>query len=168
MIGEEVRRRREELGLTGAQLAVRASMSPSAVSQIETGKRTPSSGSVIKLAAALGAEVGDLYPAGEAPLPFDDSVVAEMEATLDAIRENVALLEEYLENPPDEATADEAMERFYDLMPKPMELLSRMSTRDIRLYISDVRDVFDAQIRVSRQLDAWNTAQYGHLHRDVG
>jgi transcriptional regulator with XRE-family HTH domain len=168
LIGEEVRRRREELGLSGAQLAARASMSPSAVSQIETGKRTPSSGSVIKLSAALGVEVGDLYPVGEAPLPFDDSAAAEMEATLDAIRENLALLEGYLEDPPDEAAADEAMERFYNLMSKPMELLSRMNTRDIRLYISDVRDIFDAQIRVSRQLDAWNTAQYGHLHRDVG
>jgi transcriptional regulator with XRE-family HTH domain len=168
MIGEEVRRRREEIGLTGAQLAARAGMAPSAVSQIETGKRTPSSASVIKLASALGAEVGDLYPVGEAPLPFDDSAATEMEATLDAIRENLALLEGYLENPPDEAAADEAMERFYALMPKPMELLSHMNTRDIRLYIADVRDVFDAQIRVSRQLDAWNTAQYGHLHRVVG
>jgi len=91
-----------------------------------------------------------------------------MEATLDAIRENLALLEGYLESPPDEVAADEAMERFYALMPKPMELLSHMNTRDIRLYIADVRDIFDAQIRVSRQLDAWNTAQYGHLHRDVG
>jgi transcriptional regulator with XRE-family HTH domain len=69
MIGEEVRRRREALGLTGAQLAARAGLAPSAVSQIETGKRTPSSASVIKLAAALGVEVGDLYPKGQAPLP---------------------------------------------------------------------------------------------------
>jgi len=69
MIGEEVRRRREALGLTGAQLATRAGLAPSAVSQIETGKRTPSSASVIKLAAALGVEVGHLYPKGQAPLP---------------------------------------------------------------------------------------------------
>jgi transcriptional regulator with XRE-family HTH domain len=69
MIGEEVRRRRETLGLSGAQLAQRAGLAPSAVSQIETGKRTPSSASVIKLAAALGVEVGDLYPKGQAPLP---------------------------------------------------------------------------------------------------
>lgn len=73
MIGEEVRRRREELGLTGAQLAERAGMAPSAVSQIETGKRTPSSTSVLKLAGALGAEVGELFPKVQAPLPnFED------------------------------------------------------------------------------------------------
>jgi transcriptional regulator with XRE-family HTH domain len=68
MIGEEVRRRRRELGLTGAQLAARAGMAPSAVSQIETGKRTPSSTSVIKLASALGAEVADLFPKTQPPL----------------------------------------------------------------------------------------------------
>jgi transcriptional regulator with XRE-family HTH domain len=73
MIGEEVRRQREELGLTGAQLATRAGMAPSAVSQIETGKRTPSSTSVIKLAAALGVEVGELYPKDFSPrLPLEE------------------------------------------------------------------------------------------------
>ena len=74
MIGDEVRRRREGLDLTGAQLAARAGMAPSAVSQIETGKRTPSSASVIKLAEALGVEVGDLYPKkAQAPLPLEDT-----------------------------------------------------------------------------------------------
>src|SRR5687768_9794259 len=48
-----------------------AAMAPSAVSQIETGKRTPSSTSVIKLAAALGVDVGALYPEAQAPLPLE-------------------------------------------------------------------------------------------------
>lgn len=74
MIGEEVRRQREELGLTGAQLAARAGLAPSAVSQIETGKRSPSSMSVMKLADALGVEVGQLYPKkAQAPLPLEES-----------------------------------------------------------------------------------------------
>jgi transcriptional regulator with XRE-family HTH domain len=73
MIGERVRRRREELGLTSAQLAARASMAPSAVSQIETGKRSPSSTSVMKLAEALGVDAGDLYPKkAQSPLPLED------------------------------------------------------------------------------------------------
>src|SRR5215210_5184414 len=71
MVGDEVRRRRLKLGLTGAQLAERASMAPSAVSQIETGKRSPSSDSVIKLADALGVNVGDLFPKAQAPLPLE-------------------------------------------------------------------------------------------------
>jgi transcriptional regulator with XRE-family HTH domain len=72
MIGNKVRNRREELGLTGAQLAAKAGMAPSAVSQIETGRRTPNSASVIKLAEALGVEVATLYPKkAQAPLPFE-------------------------------------------------------------------------------------------------
>jgi len=72
MIGEEVRRQREELGLTGAQLAERAGLAPSAVSQIETGRRVPSSASVVKLAEGLGVDVGDLYPKkAQAALPLE-------------------------------------------------------------------------------------------------
>ena len=71
MIGERVRHRREELGLTGAQLAARAGMAPSAVSQIETGRRSPSSTSVIKLADALGVEAGELFPKVQPTLPLD-------------------------------------------------------------------------------------------------
>lgn len=54
-------------------------MAPSAVSQIETGKRTPSSASVIKLAAALGAEVGDLYPKDQPSLPYEGLARADSE-----------------------------------------------------------------------------------------
>jgi transcriptional regulator with XRE-family HTH domain len=72
MIGEEIRRRRQEKGWTGVQLAEKAGMAPSAVSQIETGRRSPHSASVIKLAAALECEVADLYPkAPQTPLPLD-------------------------------------------------------------------------------------------------
>ena len=76
-IGEEIRRRREEQELTGFQLAVRAGMTPSAVSQIETGKRTPNSASVVKLAGALGCEVGDLYPKEQAALPLEEGKLME-------------------------------------------------------------------------------------------
>jgi transcriptional regulator with XRE-family HTH domain len=72
LIGEEIRRRRQEKGWTGVQLAEKAGMAPSAISQIETGRRSPHSASVIKLAAALECEVAELYPkAPQAPLPLD-------------------------------------------------------------------------------------------------
>jgi transcriptional regulator with XRE-family HTH domain len=72
MIGEEIRRRRQEKGWTGTQLAEKAGMAPSAVSQIETGRRSPHSASVIKLAAALECEVADLYPkVPQVPLPLE-------------------------------------------------------------------------------------------------
>jgi transcriptional regulator with XRE-family HTH domain len=72
LIGEEIRRRRQEKGWTGVQLAEKAGMAPSAISQIETGRRSPHSASVIKLAAALECEVAELYPkAPQAPLPLE-------------------------------------------------------------------------------------------------
>jgi transcriptional regulator with XRE-family HTH domain len=165
-VGREIRRIREGKGWSQTKLAAAADMGVSGISQIETGARNPSAVTLWKIAEALGVEVGDLYPKGQEQLP--SPAVTEMEVTLDAVRENLAVLEGYFENPPDEATADEAMERFFDLMPKPMEHLTHMTPREIRLYIADVRDVFDGQIRISRQLGAWNEAQYGHLHRDVG
>lgn len=87
MIGEEVRRQREELGLTGAQLAARAGMAPSAVSQIETGKRTPSSASVVKLAGALGIAVGELYPKGQAQLPLKEGKLMDLPEVQEWLRE---------------------------------------------------------------------------------
>ena len=80
MIGQEVRRRREELGLTGAELAARSGLSPGAVSQIENGKRTPGSTTVMKLAQGLGVEVADLFPKkAQAPLfrELPDSAIQE-------------------------------------------------------------------------------------------
>jgi transcriptional regulator with XRE-family HTH domain len=72
LIGEEIRRRRKEQGLTIPQLAAKAGMAPSAISQIETGKRNPHSVSVIKLAEGLGCEVGDLYPKVPSQLSLDE------------------------------------------------------------------------------------------------
>jgi transcriptional regulator with XRE-family HTH domain len=96
VFGGEIRRRREELGLTGAQLAAKADMAPSAVSQIETGKRTPSSTSVIKLAAALGVDVGALYPEAQAPLPL------EYTPSLEELHANAGLGTDWLVKPEEE------------------------------------------------------------------
>ena len=75
-VGIEVRRQRKALGMTGVELAEKAGLAPSAVSQIETGRRTPSSTSVFKLAEALGVGVGDLYPKAQPQLlPIEQSAV---------------------------------------------------------------------------------------------
>jgi transcriptional regulator with XRE-family HTH domain len=68
-IGAQIRRLRKAKDWTVAQLAVYAGMSPSAVSQIETGRRSPTAASMAKLARALEVEVRDLFPLGQAPLP---------------------------------------------------------------------------------------------------
>ena len=78
-VGAEIRRLREGRGWTGAQLAVYAGMAPSAVSQIETGRRSPNTGSLTKIAKALEVEVVDLFPQVQAPLPLEQPPTATPE-----------------------------------------------------------------------------------------
>ncbi len=68
-VGAQIRRLRKAKGWTVAQLAVYADMSPSAVSQIETGRRSPTAASMSKLAEALEVEVRDFFPLEQVPLP---------------------------------------------------------------------------------------------------
>jgi transcriptional regulator with XRE-family HTH domain len=66
---EEIKRLRKARGLSQAKLAALADLDPSTVSQIETGARRANMRTLERLATALGAEVGDLFPLGQAPLP---------------------------------------------------------------------------------------------------
>lgn len=68
---EELRRLRKAKGLSQAKLAVMAGLDPSTVSQIETGTRRANTRTLERLAAVLGAEVADLFPKAEAPLPLE-------------------------------------------------------------------------------------------------
>ena len=60
LFGRNVRRLREALGLSIAELAFRAGMTPPAISQIETGKRDPQLRSVIQISEALGCRLTKL------------------------------------------------------------------------------------------------------------
>lgn len=72
-VGHEVRRLRKARGWNQAKLAVEANMAPSAVNQIENGKRNPGATSLEKLAKTLEVEVADLFPKTSAPpLPFHE------------------------------------------------------------------------------------------------
>jgi transcriptional regulator with XRE-family HTH domain len=79
-VGAEIRRLRQARGWTGAQLAVYAGMAPSAISQIETGRRSPNSGSLEKIAAALAVEVVDLFPKGASQLSLEALTVGNQPA----------------------------------------------------------------------------------------
>ena len=70
-IGKEIRRMREGKGWSQAELAVYATSSQPTVNQIESGKRNPSTRTLEKLAGALGVEVADLFPKGQAPLQLE-------------------------------------------------------------------------------------------------
>jgi transcriptional regulator with XRE-family HTH domain len=88
---DRIRELRIERGLSQAKLAARAGIDPSTVNQIETGKRSPSTNSLNKLARALGVEVADLFPKGQSPLPLNDVAGSETELlrrVLDAARQD--------------------------------------------------------------------------------
>jgi transcriptional regulator with XRE-family HTH domain len=90
-VGQEVKRQREARGWTQAKLAVEAGMAPSAVNQIENGKRSPSATSLSKLAGALEVEIADLFPkvpSLQPPLPLD----SELEDRMRALTERVSAL----------------------------------------------------------------------------
>ena len=68
-VGQEIRRLREKKEWSQAKLGVLAGTGPSGISQIETGRRNPSAATLERIAKALGVEVRDLFPLGQAPLP---------------------------------------------------------------------------------------------------
>jgi transcriptional regulator with XRE-family HTH domain len=73
-VGHVIRQAREERELTQTQLAALVGTGPSAISEIEHGKRNPNAATLMKLARALDVEVADLFPKAWAPRPsLDDS-----------------------------------------------------------------------------------------------
>ena len=79
-VGQEVRRLRIERNMNQAQLAVAIGTGPSAISEIENGRRDPGAGTLRKLAGALGVEVGDLFPKAQAPLLLEEASAAPFRA----------------------------------------------------------------------------------------
>ena len=65
-LGQAVDARRQELGLTQEQLHLRADLHQRWISNVETGKRNPSYGSLRRLAAALGLSASELLARAEA------------------------------------------------------------------------------------------------------
>jgi transcriptional regulator with XRE-family HTH domain len=60
-LGERIKALRAERGLQQRQLAEKAGLTPSMVSQIESGRLTPSLPTLGKLAAALGVPIASLF-----------------------------------------------------------------------------------------------------------
>lgn len=84
--GAVIKHLRNEKGWSQGQLAVYSETSQPTVNQIETGKRNPSTETLVKLARALGVEVADLFPKGQAPLPDFES--ERRETTADELLED--------------------------------------------------------------------------------
>lgn len=63
--GETLRHQRELAGLTQEQLAEKADLDRTFISLLERGKRQPSLGTVLRLAAALGLTAAELVSLAE-------------------------------------------------------------------------------------------------------
>lgn len=159
-----LREARANKGWTVRRMADESGVDKNTVSQIERGKREPMPVTEVKLARALGMEVSDLFPKDARP----DPSVAErkMEMVLRETRSNIALLRLYFENPPDEEAADEAMVLFYELMPRPLELLKHLEPEAMCRYVDKVAELLPEQLEVRDHLAAWNREHYAHLHKD--
>jgi transcriptional regulator with XRE-family HTH domain len=66
-VGQELRAHREARGLSLRELARRLSISPSALSQIETGKSRPSVSTLYSIVTELGISLDELFGGREAP-----------------------------------------------------------------------------------------------------
>ena len=64
VVGPEIRRRREALGMTLRELGQRSGITPNYIGGVEMGKREPSVSTLVALARGLSAEPGDLLGAG--------------------------------------------------------------------------------------------------------
>src|SRR5215212_12164996 len=92
--GDEIKRRRIELGLTLEQLAGRTKLTPNYIGTIENGKRNPSLSTVLVLARGLQVRPGELFDsidglspaAAHAARLFDMVNVEVQEAVLQILR----------------------------------------------------------------------------------
>ena len=123
---EQLKRLREERGLSQVKLAARADLNPATVNQIERGARNASPGTLRKLADALGVSLVDLiegnYPKGQAPQPSLEDA-AQSEALQEAFavlfqglaRRGQGIVEQSLKDGPSEALTKEVKE-YHDEM----------------------------------------------------
>jgi transcriptional regulator with XRE-family HTH domain len=75
-VGQRLRAERESHGVSLRELARRVAISPSALSQIETGRSRPSVGTLYAIVSELGLSLDELFGARRpAPEPTQESVV---------------------------------------------------------------------------------------------
>jgi transcriptional regulator with XRE-family HTH domain len=131
---QEVRRLREEKGWGQKELAFHAHLSQSVISEIETGKRSPSARTLQKLAGALGVEVRDLFPLGQVPL-FRESSERELPS-----EERLAAWESAVENA--RSLREGGQARMTELLSLWRASMERQEDADARLeYLKEMADL---------------------------
>ena len=117
---EELRRIREEAGLSQAQLARESGVDRATINKIEQGKRSPSIATLESLSRALAVEIADFFPKDQAPLPnFEQGhETAARGAALErykSLRPRLSDIEE-LGRREQRAVFDECLQLFKDLL----------------------------------------------------
>jgi transcriptional regulator with XRE-family HTH domain len=98
MLGERIKERREELGLTQLQLARALGVTPQHISVIEKNKRAPSLDSLAKLAEELGVTTDYLITGKESVVSDVISVIkADIGLSLDVKKALITLIEQLRE-----------------------------------------------------------------------
>jgi transcriptional regulator with XRE-family HTH domain len=95
-VGDEIKRLRKDRGWSQPQLAVKAGIAVSAVSQIENGRRSPNVSTLDKLAGAFGVEVMELFPKTERRSSLEPSLFNSLGCERQAGYEALAAWAEYL------------------------------------------------------------------------
>ena len=94
-LGERIKERREELGLTQLQLARALGVTPQHISVIEKNKRAPSLDSLAKLAQELGVTTDYLITGKESVVSDVISVIkADVRLSLDTKRALIIIIEQ--------------------------------------------------------------------------
>ncbi len=98
-LGERIKVRREELGLTQLQLARALGVTPQHISVIEKNKRAPSLDSLAKLAQELGVTTDYLITGTESVISDVTSIIkVDIGLSLDVKKALITLIEQLLTN----------------------------------------------------------------------
>jgi len=89
-LGREIARRREELGLTQAELATRCKLSTDGVVRIEVARSAPTAISLFGLARALGCSPADFFQKQPKRAPAVQRVAALLEDQEDEVVDTAA------------------------------------------------------------------------------
>lgn len=87
----ELTRIRQELNLSQQGLADASGVNKATINQIERGRRSPNVETLEKLAAALGVEVRELFPLGQAPLWSDEGTERRPKLSWEAARHHAEM-----------------------------------------------------------------------------
>lgn len=144
---DEVRRIRNERGLSQQGLADSSGVNKVTINHIEQGKANPSVSTLDKLACALDVEVGDFFPKAEPPLPFETET-NERERRLEEQIEGIPkTLKSYLQGRIEEHGQElKDADSLHFRTPESASLWAEMVSREGQMWTAWVHDNRDALV----------------------